>query len=210
MAYFTRREYSSSSSSKSPFAVVPWTGSETGNYYMVTSGVAFSSFSFDTGTFIPIKGMNEKIDLQSNNKIYLDATVLPNLQISNITIKCGKVGVDAGAIDNPISPSVWYNYPNMCYIQPGDKLDSKGRVIQLVDGKRQYKSYLLMAYRSDDTSKNGTTTTQGANSQSGNFSVVQVLNSDIIYMTSQVSGVPVVFPMPYFNGAAHLGAANNG
>jgi hypothetical protein len=209
MSYFTRIS-TPTKTANYPFSVVPWTGAGRSGY-MVSNGTAFSSFSFDSGSFVPIQGLNSFIDFQPNTKIYLDVTVLPNLQISGAQIKCTKVGSDAGAIDNKINPSMWYNYPNMCYIQPGDITDSNGRVTHIVDGKRQYKSYLLIAYRSDDSNKNGNSVgaAQSSSSQSNNFSVVQVASNDIIYMASQVSGVPVIFPMPFFNGTNHVNAINN-
>jgi hypothetical protein len=164
------------------------------NSYYVENGVCFSSFSFDTGSFVPIQGLGSETfyDFSSNKKFFIDISILPNLQVSGAQIKCATVGQNG---------EDWKNYPNMIEIQPQDEIDNNGRVTKLVDGKTQTKCYVLIGYRADDSTKNGQTPTQNVGS-----TPVQILDTNIILLASVVSGVPVVFPAPYFNGQAHVNA----
>jgi hypothetical protein len=192
-----------------PFEIVPWTGEGSG--YMVSDGVCFSTFSFNTGSFIPIKGLNERFDFKQNEKFYIDFSVTQNLQISGAQIRCSKVGEDreVSASDRS-NPLVWENYPNMIYIQPEDEFDEQGRVIRITDGKRQIKCYVLIGYRSDDTSKNGGQAAESAEGQNRESSPIQILDSNLILLASMFSGVPIIFPVPYFNGSEHLQSVREG
>ena len=200
MSYFRRKSSPQEDAKNIPFEIVPWTGEGSG--YMVQNGVCFSTFSYNTGSFIPIKGLNTKLAFGANEKIYIDFTILPNLQVSGAEIKCTKVGSEAPAGQNTNSPNVWTSYPEMFWINPKDELDQNGRVKRLIDGKRQVKCYSLIGYRSDDSNKNGRTA--AAPGGAGSFSPVQVLNTDIILLASIFSGIPVIFPSPYFGGTTHL------
>jgi|LakMenE01Jun11ns_1017448.scaffolds.fasta_scaffold9953149_2 hypothetical protein len=185
-----------------PFEIVPWTGEGSG--YMVSDGVCFSTFSFNTGSFIPIKGLNSRFDFAENEKFYIDFSITQNLQISGAQIKCSKVGEDReNSSTDRSNPSVWENYPNMIYIQPEDEFDQQGRVIRITDGKRQIKCYVLIGYRSDDTSKNGSKASESSN-ENKEASPVQILDSNLILLASMYSGVPIIFPVPYLNGLEHL------
>jgi hypothetical protein len=185
-----------------PFEIVPWTGEGSG--YMVSDGVCFSTFSFNTGSFITIKGLNSRFDFAENEKFYIDFSVTQNLQISGAEIKCSKVGEDReNSSTDRSNPLVWENYPNMIYIQPEDEFDPQGRVIRITDGKRQIKCYVLIGYRSDDTSKNGSKASESSN-ENKEASPVQILDSNLILLASMYSGVPIIFPVPYLNGLEHL------
>jgi hypothetical protein len=192
MAYFRVKNVPSAAKFDTPFQVVPWTGQGSG--YMVTNGACLSTFSFDTGTFVPIRGLNQKLNFLPNEKIYIEFTMLPNLQVSGAEIMCNAVG----------TVNDWPTYPSMFQIKPEDILDSKGRVKTIVNGKRQVKCYALIAYRQDDTKKNGgnkpaVKTVEGS-------APVQILNTDIIMLASIVSGVPVAFPSPFYGAASHINA----
>jgi hypothetical protein len=187
-----------------PFQILPWTGEGSG--YMVSDGVCFSTFSFNTGSFIPIKKLNSRFDFKENEKFYIDFSITQNLQISGAEIKCSKVGGDReNSATDRSNPQVWENYPNMIYIQPEDEFDDQGRVIRITEGKRQIKCYVLIGYRSDDTSKNGqTVSNQNNNNNNKEASPVQILDSNLILLASMYSGVPIIFPVPYFNGLEHF------
>jgi hypothetical protein len=175
----------------------PQTGdSESNASYYIENGVCFSSFSFDTGSFVPIRGIGSGFSyvLEDNKKFFIDFTILRNLQVSGAEIRCETVGPDG---------DFWKSYPNMIEIQPQDEVDENGRVTKLIDGKTQTNCYVLIGYRADDQTKNGSTPTETILQ-----SPVQILDTNIILLASVVSGVPVVFPAPYFNGQAHLNAIN--
>jgi hypothetical protein len=160
---------------------------------MVTNGVCFSTFSYDTGTFIPIKGLNEKLGFLPNEKIYLEYTILPNLQVSGAEIMCNKVG----------DKDYWPNYPSLFEIKPNDILNDRGQVRTIVNGKRQTKCYSLIAYRQDDEQKNSPTKVDKVSDGS---SPIQILNTDVILLATTISGVPVIFPSPFYGGTEHLNA----
>jgi hypothetical protein len=198
--YFSRLNSKSSNQVKSPFAIVPATGNQSG--YMVQDGYCFSTFSYATGSMIPIQGLNTPFPFLKNQKFYIDITVLPNLQVEKAEIKCTTVG---GSPDDRNNPEVWTSYPNMFYIQPGDEIDDQGRVITLSEGKRQLKCYVLIGYRKDDEEKNGV----GSPTVPETFQAstpIQILFDDIILLASMVSGVPIVFPAPYFDATPHVKA----
>ena len=176
-----------------------------GTGYMVSDGHCFSTFSYDTGSFIPIEKLNEPFDFKKDEKFYIDFTVTPNLQIEKAEIKCSKTGPQAtlGDINNPVE---WTSYPSMFYTQPQDEFDEKGRVKILAEGKRQIKCYVLLGYRKDDTTKNGDNSPPPSGSYEDNADFVQILNTDIILLASMFSGIPVVFPAPYLNASDHVRA----
>lgn len=162
--------------------------------YYVENGICFSSFSFDTGSFVPIQGLGtgENYILEDDKKIFIDISILPNLQVSGATVRCETVGSNG---------DFWKSYPNMVEIKPEDEVDENGRVTKLIDGKVQTNCYVLIGYRADDQTKNGPTPTE-----TPSRTPVQILNTNIILLASVVSGVPVIFPAPYFNGQEHLQA----
>lgn len=168
---------------------------ESGSYY-VESGVCFSSFSFDTGSFVPIRGLGTgfSYQLEENKKLYIDMTITRNLQISGAEVKCTEVGTS----------DYWKNYPNMIEIRPEDVFDENGRVTKIVDNKVQTKCYILIGYSSNDTKKNNISTEAQQPDPAKVSSPVQILDTNFIMLASVVSGVPVVFPSPYFNGLTHL------
>lgn len=199
--YFTRLNSKSSTQIKSPFAIVPATGGQTG--YMVEEGHCFSTFSYATGSMIPIQGLNTGFPFEKNQKFYIDFTILPNLQVEKAEIKCSTVG---GEVEDKNNPETWTSYPNMFYIQPGDEIDEQGRVKTLAEGKKQLKCYVLIGYRQDDEQKNGINSDPvPESSQTSN--PVQVLFDDLILLASIVSGVPILFPVPYFDATPHVKAS---
>jgi hypothetical protein len=98
---------------------------------------------------------------------------------------------------------MWKNYPEMFEVQPQDEFDKNGRVIKLVDNKFQTKCFVLIGYRADDVNKSGPSPVDPKKVGSG---PIQLLDTDFILLASIVSGIPVLFPSPFFNGAKHLKA----
>lgn len=168
--------------------------SQSSSYVVVSDGVCFTSFSFNTGSFLPIEGLNTPLPFEKNSKVFIEINMLRNLQPSgNAVIKCEPVGPESNS---------WVNYPELFEIRPQDEYDENGRVIKFVDGKSQTKCYALIGYAMDDTSKNGSSS--GKDSNEGEpAGLVQLLNTNIILLASVVSGVGVVFAAPYFEGHTH-------
>lgn len=176
---------------------------------MVSDGVCFSSFSFNTGSFLPIENLNAPMPFQKNSKIYIEINMLRNLQPSgNAVVRCAPVN----------TPDSWPTYPELFDINPKDEYDDTGRVIKYVDGKSQTKCYVLIGYAINDTSKNGPVGGAGGEGEEGGGGseegeeedtggdakgVVQILKHNFILLASVVSGVAAVFPSPYFDGLAH-------
>lgn len=218
-----------------PFTVMSWTGdTKTGpasimkNPYFVNQGVILSTFSYATETFIRVKkinsksyGLNEPFDFEANHKVYLEFTVLPNLQISGnaATVYCERVGSPDPNAVGALYPMGWPSYPNLIHTEPKDVYDKDGKIKILKNGKRQGKAYALLAYRNDDDEQDGQTYNQGGNSDNlgsqttntgfGGFIPVQSFNSDIIIMHTAVNGVPCAVPMPYFNATNHYKAVTS-
>lgn len=199
--YFARLNSKSSAQVKSPFAIVRATGNQSG--YMVQEGHCFSTFSYATGSMIPIQGLNKTFPFEKNQKFYIDFTLLPNLQVEKAEIKCTTVG---GAVEDKNNPETWVSYPNMFYIQPEDEIDEQGRVKTLAEGKKQLKCYVLIGYRQDDEEKNGVGSAPVPETFENSNNPVQVLFDDLILLASIVSGVPILFPAPYFDATPHVKA----
>jgi len=199
--YFTRLNSKLSAEFKSPFAIVPATGGVSG--FMVEEGYCFSTFSYGTGSMIPIQGLNKPFPFGKNQKFYIDFTILPNLQVEKAEVKCTTVGE---AAEDKNNPAKWSSYPDMFYIQPSDQVDQNGRVTAIAEGKKQIKCYVLIGYRQDDEQKNGQNSPPVPESLEKSSNPVQILFDDIILLASMVSGVPIVFPAPYFDATPHVKA----
>jgi hypothetical protein len=184
----------------------------------VADGVCFSSFSFNTGSFLPIENLNKELPFEKDSKFFIEINLTRNLQPSgNAVIKCAPVGTEDS----------WPNYPELFEIQPKDEYDDTGRVIKYVDGKSQTKCYVLIGYAMNDSSKNGVSKEDsgdggdggdggdsggggGSEDESSSTSsagdpkgIVQLLKHNFILLASVVSGVAVVFAAPYFEGHTH-------
>ena len=200
-----------------PFTVSAWTGAAVGgvkNAYYVNQGTVLSTFSYDTGTFIQIQGdgeasysCNQAFDFQANHKVYIEFTILPNLQVSGASIFCERVGNPDPNSVKELYPPDWPSYPSLIHTEPKDVYDKNGKITILRNGKRQGKAYALLAYRSDDDEQNGqlgnqdgldgNLGSQTGNTGAGGFSVIQSFNSDIIMMQTSINGTPCTVPMPY-------------
>lgn len=171
------------------------------SYYMVRTGDCFRTFSYDPKHQINIKGINSGFAWPKNAKVFIDFTILGNLQVSgDASIKCEKVGKDSpgkGGKDI-IDPGGWVDYPSMFRLVPEDELDSNGYVSKIADYQVQTKCYLLLGLRSDDFG--GIDNSSATGDSSASFNVVQKANSNIIMMASQHRGTPVCFPMPWHGG----------
>lgn len=183
----------------SPFGLVPYTGDissfDKTPVFMVNSGICFSTFSYDKESFIPIDNLQQGFNLEKDSVVYLDFTVLSNLQVSGCSVKIGKVGMDAGNDE-----SQWIDYPDMYRIRPFDQRDSQGRLIP-VAGKTQLKSYLMIGKCSENNDELNYQSIPIKNSSpedSPVFYYTQYINNDILIMGSNISGVPIIFPMPFF------------
>lgn len=179
-----------------PFKILQWTGVETG-LWMVQAGTNFSTFNYGIPSYIPIGGLNSGFSWEPNEKVYLDMTILPNLQVSGCSVQIAKVGVDADGEPNESFPPGWIDYPSMLRIMPKDTVNDDGLITQVANGKRQTKCYLLLGYRSDDTDLGGS---GNATPPAGNgfFAPIQKAESNIIMMHGNISGVGITFPMPWF------------
>jgi len=196
MSTYVLRKVSSSKQRESyPFQMVAFTGdplSEGKSSFMIKSGYCFSTFNYGKDTMVPIEGFLEPFELENNDAVYVDFTVLSNLQISGGVLKYGKVGEEA--LDGD-----WKDYPASYKVNPKDIYGEDGRVTTLVDGKRQENHYLLLGYCTNDESEKGVPMVGGGSGEGGSFKYVTSNKSNVIMMSSQASGVPIVFTMPYFN-----------
>jgi hypothetical protein len=203
MAYIFRK-LSTAKTSFSPFSIVPFTGTapQDSGKYMVTPGVCFSQFNYSPDTYIPIQGLGSGFDFEPNNKVYLDFTIYPNQQVSGVFVKCSKVGKNSVDFDQPTksNPDEWPEYPSMTYIVPKDTVNENGLVTQVAAGKRQTKLYCLIGHRSDDTDLLGINENPPPvqDEDAPLFSPINKLGSHLLLFGSQVSGVPVLAPMPWF------------
>lgn len=174
-------------------------------YYMVRTGDCFRTFSYDSKHQININGINSGFEWKKDSKVFIDFTILSNLQVSgNAFIKCENVGKKSPGKGgkNVIEPGGWVDYPSMFRLIPEDELDSNGFIKKRSEYQRQTKCYLLLGIRSDDSDfatgpvKNNDSSTSGEQ-----FSILQKANSNLIMMASQHRGTPVCFPMPWHGGA---------
>ena len=187
--------------------------------YLVGPGVVFSKYSFDTGSFVPIGNIEKNIPFtEKNQKFFIEFNILSNLQVSGATIKCEKTGKDA-------PPGGWTNYPELYKIEPGFEFFPDGRLKTYRQGARQTKAYALIGYTQDDEFKNSNTKNlvpsssssvtvptgpPGASSSSSSSSSVptwvQILDTDMIMVTTVASGIPCTIPFPYLGrgGVKHL------
>lgn len=195
-SYYARNQVAENKTEYIPFQVVQWTGVETG-LWMVQAGTCFSTFNYGIPSYLPINGLNSGFEWGGNEKVYLDFTILPNLQVSGIAVNISEVGVNADGEENESVPPEWIDYPSMFRIMPKDTVNDDGLVTQVANGKRQTKCYLLLGVRSDDTDLGGSGIgTPPADNAS--FFPIQKAGDNIIMMHSQCSGVGVTFPMPWW------------
>jgi hypothetical protein len=199
----------------------PWTISPgkkdnaTDKDFLVEPGVCFSRYSLDTGSFVPIKGLNKDFTVTSSeDKFFIQFDLLSNLQVSGAQIKCEHVGKDA-------PDDGWKTYPEFYEITPQDEFSTDGRVTKIRDGKRQTKCFALIGYQTEDPYKNSTGGTSSSSSSSSSAASssssaaggqkldaidwIQILDQTLILAATIVSGVPCVIPFPYLNaGYNHL------
>lgn len=184
-----------------PFAVSIYKGdkpiSDNEKGYSVNNGICYSTFSYSSGSYIPIENMNTAIEVGKDYGVYIKFGVSQNMQITGAKIISSKVGVDA-------QDGEWKDYPDFYKIRPFDKTKD-GKVVTIVDGKRQEEGYLMIGKcydHLDEFSKDYPFLAVSSlkNKWSGYF--VQYVDQNIIMMGSQISGVPVVFPMPFWGGPA--------
>jgi hypothetical protein len=197
-----------------PFNLLPYSGPDTligtSKNWMVNNGICYSTFSYDSGSYVPITNLNKPLEIKKDYAVYLDFTILGNMQVSGASVKSSKVGQwsSDAATDNP---NTWIDYPDFYRIRPFDQTEN-GKVINLVDGKKQQKCYLMIGKCFDNPTNflnkgPNYNYIQMTDSDKKTFYYVQYVQTDLILMGSNVSGVPVVFPMPYFGGPSTSDAA---
>lgn len=176
--------------------------------WQVSTGHCFAGFSYflDERNLIKIEGLESGFKTEPGEKIYLEFDVSTYLQVTGARVRHSKVGKDSPDFESTeLDVETWADFPSMFRIAPKDEIDSEtGFVKKRAEGKRQTKAYILLATRSDDDLTNllkadGGDGADGGGENSENYSIVQHFDSNIIMMISQVSGVPVVFPMPWIN-----------
>lgn len=172
-----------------------------GDDFFVNTGICFSTFSYGTGAFIPIKNIETPFPFKEKEKFYIKFSISPNLQVTGAEIKCQKVGTDC----EDQNTCDWKDYPVMINIEPKDEFYTeehlRGRVKTIKDGKRQLSCFTLIGIRTDDKiSQDSSSSSSSSSANTGIVPALQILNTNIIMMASMFSGVPCVFPMPYFNG----------
>jgi hypothetical protein len=169
-------------------------------FHMVRTGDCFRTFSYDPKHLINIRGINSGFEWVEDGKVFIDFTILGNLQPSgDAFVRCEKVGKDSAGKGGKdiIDPGGWVDYPSMFRLIPEDELDDNGYISKVADYQVQTKCYLLLGLRSDDSQLIDPKATK----TSGEFSILQKANSNLIMMASQHRGTPVCFPMPWHGGA---------
>ena len=202
MAY-VERAWGDSQKTNAPFSLLQYNGSKpissSEGGYMVNDGICYSTFSYGSGSYVPIRNMNTAISLGKDYAVYIEFSLASNMQVTEAQVISSAVGVGK---DTPIGK--WSDYPDYYRIRPQDDIKDE-KVTKIIDGKRQEKAYLMIGrcydtLQSFDGNYDSMFVSSLANRWSGYF--VQYANSDIIMMGSQISGVPVVFPMPFWGGPA--------
>jgi hypothetical protein len=205
---FSPRHYKTVSSNNyrrfqiTSFSATGTTGTQESNQkmYQVESGSIFRTFSYNNKEgMVGISGFNSGFKIEDGHKVYIEFDILSNLQVSGANIKCSKVGKESPDYESDEADvEGWPDFPNMFRIVPKDEVNAEGLVVRRVDGKRQTKAYLLIGLRDDDKDiPENESEENGESNDSDSFSVLQKFSSNAIMMISQVSGVPVVFPMPW-------------
>jgi hypothetical protein len=203
------------------FEILDGTGQKQGSNlnFIVGPGVVFSKYSYDTGSFVPIPNLEVNIPYkEKNQKLYLEFTILSNLQVSGANVKCEKVGKES-------PKGGWTNYPELYKIEPGFEFHPDGRLKTYRAGARQTKAYALIGYTTDDEFKNSdqkntvpssssSTQPPGSSSSSSSSSIptwVQILDTDIMMVTTVASGIPCTIPFPYLGngGRKHVAILKN-
>jgi hypothetical protein len=179
-------------SRESIFEIIKSSGAADNEFY-VGNGVCYSTYSFETGSFLNIQKLNEPFNWGKNEKIFIEIDVGLNLGAKKARIKNEIVGDGA-------PESGWKNYPYFYKIEPQDDFDEKGKVTKIRDGKRQVKCYVLIGYLEDDNNKNGNANSDGDDDQDDTYVPVQILKENVLLVQSVVSGVPCLAPFPYFKG----------
>lgn len=179
------------------FPIIKSSGDAEDEFY-VGDGVCYSTYSFETGSFLKIDNLNTNFNWGKNEKIFIEIDVGPNLGVKNATIKNEIIGKQAPS-------GGWSNYPFFYKIEPQDDFDDQGRVIKIRDGKRQSKCYVLIGYLEDDSLKNGDSEEESETSTDNVYNPVQILKENVLLIQTVVSGIPCLAPFPYFKGGlTHL------
>ena len=185
---------------------LPFEIAQSGNKLFVSSGRCYSTFTYSYDALIPIGNLYSPIPsgqiapgTMQDYCVYIDFTILPNLQVSGAEVKMTKVG------RKTTNEKDWKTYPDQYRIRPYDERNPDGTIKQIINGKKQEKAYLMLGkisenYPDIDPYKITTITGMGSNGQPKNYYLSQYVNSDLILMGSQISGVPIVFTMGYVGG----------
>jgi hypothetical protein len=167
---------------------------------MVNDGIFYSTFSYAHDSYIPLKNLKKAFSLGKDYVVYAEIGVSPNLQITGAQVVSSKVGAVA-------QEGQWKDFPDYYRIRPQDKTEviNKQTVVkEIKDGKFQEKAYVMLGQCVDEIppyskSYKIKSVSSLANKWSGYF--IQYVETNIIMMQSMISGVPVLFPMPFFGGS---------
>lgn len=199
-----------------PFRVIPYDGQDVipgGQNFAVSNGILFSSaFTYDSGAYIPIQNMNQPFILKRNDVVYIDVTVLSNMQVSGAEIRVGPVGnlapTEAKNTPDDEMPNAWVDYPDFYRIRPQDVRNPQTNIItEIKDGKKQQKCYIMLGKCVNQLndcisgSINYPYFSISGDTQ-GPIYFIQYTNNDMMMFGSNVSGVPITYPMPYMGGPA--------
>ena len=183
-------------------SLLPFDIRQSGRSFIVSSGRCYSAFTYAYDSLIPVKNLYTPINIPPNKLgdyyFYLEFTSLSNLQVSGVSVQAAKVGGFA-------TKTGWTSYPDQYLIKPYDIKNEDGTIKQIINGKQQEKCYLLLGKiwsnkPNIDPYKIKIITGLGEDGQPKNYYLSIYNNSDIIMMGSNVSGVPIVFPLPYVGG----------
>lgn len=168
--------------------VSPFGLSLSGGSQYISSGICFSTFSYSLDKAVPIDGIETPFKLEKDHAVYIDFSILPNLQVSGAYIAHAKVGKDAPATG-------WKSYPDQYVIKPYEP----------VDGRKQEKYYLMLGKCSEKKPTKSPykifSITGGSPGFTGTFYYEQYVNTNMFTFINQISGVPILFTMPYFGGS---------
>ena len=204
MSQYVLRSVGQKSDIGGPFAVIPYNGTKPISIqekgYAVNDGICFSTFSYNSGSYVPIEDMNTAFSLGKDFVVYLRFGISSNMQVTGASVMAGPVGNKA------IGADFWKEYPDFYRISgpPAQTKNINGQnvVISVPDGRRQDSAFLMIGKCYDsvvDIEKNNNFIPVSSSSRQWTGFFVQHVNSNIILMGSNVSGIPILFPMPFWN-----------
>jgi len=146
-----------------------------------------------------INGLGQEFEVKESNQIlYLEVGIGPNLYATGASIKIGK-------LDNP-----WSGYPEPFQYNPGIEFDQNGNLKDNITYRRQTAAYFPIAYLTNDTSQNGQTIpiTAGGTEVKEVNKLIQVIDYNIMMTTFNYDGNPVAYGIPFMNPFFYYSSSN--